>query len=404
MRRLELALDPLRRRREHGVARARSARPCHRRRAGPRNVHGPRFRTPGGRPNCHAVVRGSGDEGGVPPRDDDGDHGGGAALRGLRLCTGRAGAERAGRWYSRAAGQDGKTAELRRGSMCDSEYGKPFIVDTSMTRRSAVLALSSAAVMAGLPTAAFAANVTETDVMVPTPDGSADAVLFHPAGSGSWPAVLMWPDILGLRPVFREMGRRLAAEGYTVLVPNPFYRTKRAPIVTGAFDFNDPKQRDSIMSLRSTLTDTGIDKDAATFIAFLDKQKQTNRRKGAGVQGYCFSGPFAFQTAAVRSDRIRAVGTFHGGGLVTKDAKSPHLLIPRTKASFVVAIARNDDQKQPDAKDTLKATFAAAKRPATVEVYPADHGWCVAGGGSYNEVAAERAWAELLRLYRTNLI
>jgi len=288
--------------------------------------------------------------------------------------------------------------------MCDSDNHQGYIADTSVTRRSVVLTLSSVAAAAGLPSAALAADVTETDVMVPTPDGSADAALFHPAGTGSWPAVLMWPDILGLRPVFREMGRRLAAAGYTVLVPNPFYRTKRAPIVTGAFDFNDPKQRDSIMSLRSTLTDTGIDKDAATFIAFLDKQKQTNRRKGAGVQGYCFSGPFAFQTAAVRSDRIRAVGTFHGGGLVTKDAKSPHLLIPRTKASFVVAIAHNDDQKQPDAKDVLKATFAAAKRPATVEVYPADHGWCVAGSQAYDHASAERAWAELLRLYRANLV
>jgi carboxymethylenebutenolidase len=265
------------------------------------------------------------------------------------------------------------------------------------------LTISSVAAVVGLPTAALAANVTEIDVMVPTPDGSADAVLIHPTGSGSWPAVLMWPDILGLRPVFREMGRRLAAAGYTVLVPNPFYRTKRAPIVTGAFDFNDPKQRDSVMSLRSTLTDAGIDKDAAAFMTFLDRQKQTNRRKGAGVQGYCFSGPFAFHTAAVRSDRIRAVGSFHGGGLVTKDADSPHLLIPKTKASFVVAIARNDDQKQPDAKEILKASFAAAKRPALVEVYPADHGWCVPGGPSYDRPSADRAWAELLRLYRANL-
>src|SRR6476661_6458863 len=272
-----------------------------------------------------------------------------------------------------------------------------------MTRRSAVLALSSAAVMAGLPTAAFAANVTESDVMVPTPDGHADAVMFHPAGSGSRPAVLMWPDILGLRPVFREMGRRLAAQGYTVLVPNPFYRTRRAPIVTGPFDFNDPKQLQPLLDLKATLTDAAIDRDATAFITFLDRQKQTNRRKGAGVQGYCFSGPFAFHTGAVRSDRIKAVATFHGGGLVTKDATSPHLLIPKTKASFVVAIARNDDQKQPEAKDTLKKAFAAAKRPAIVEVYPADHGWCVAGSPPYDQASAEKAWAELLRLYKTNL-
>ena len=173
--------------------------------------------------------------------------------------------------------------------------------------------------------------------------------------------------------------------------------------MTGAFDFNNPQDRVKLNGLRDALTPAAIDKDAAAFITFLDAQKQTNRRKGAGVQGYCFSGPFAFHTGAVRSDRIRAVATFHGGGLVTKDADSPHLLIPKTKASFVVAIARNDDQKQPDAKGTLKATFAAAKRPATVEVYPADHGWCVPGSQTYDQASAERAWAALLRLYRANL-
>ena len=288
--------------------------------------------------------------------------------------------------------------------MCDSDNNQGFIVDTSFTRRSVVLTLSSAAAAAALPTAAFAANGIETDVMVPTPDGTADAVLFHPAGAGSWPAVLMWPDILGLRPVFREMGRRLAAEGYTVLVPNPFYRVKRAPIVTGPFDFGNKQDMAKLEGLRDALTDATIDRDAAAYITFLDKQKATNKAKAAGVQGYCCSGPFAFHTGAARSDRIRAVATFHGGGLVTKDANSPHLLIPKTKASFVVAIARNDDQKQPDAKDILKATFAAAKRPAIVEVYPADHGWCVPGSQTYDQASAERAWAELLRLYRANLV
>jgi len=156
--------------------------------------------------------------------------------------------------------------------------------------------------------------------------------------------------------------------------------------------------------LRDALTDAAIDRDAAAYIAFLDKQKATNKRKAAGVQGYCFSGPFAFHTGAARSDRIRAVATFHGGGLVTKDASSPHLLIPKTRASFVVAIARNDDQRQPDAKNILKAAFAAAKRPAIVEVYPADHGWCVPGSQTYDQASAERARAELLRLYRANLV
>lgn len=287
--------------------------------------------------------------------------------------------------------------------MCESDNHQGFIVDTSVTRRSVVLTLSSVAAAAALPGMALAADVTETDVMVPTPDGKADAVLFHPAGAGSWPAVLMWPDILGLRPVFREMGRRLAAAGYTVLVPNPFYRVKRAPIVTGPFDFNNPQDRAKLEGIRDALTDAAIDRDATGFIAFLDQQKQTNRRKAAGVQGYCFSGPLAFRTAAARADRIRAVATFHGGSLVTKEADSPHLLIPKTKASFVVAIAQNDDQKQPEAKGVLKSAFTAAKRPAIVEVYPADHGWCVPGSQTYDQASAERAWAELLRLYRSKL-
>src|SRR5437868_4836593 len=287
--------------------------------------------------------------------------------------------------------------------MCDSDNHQGFVVDTSVTRRSVVLSMSAAAAVTGLPTAAFAADVVEKDVMVPTPDGHADAALFYPGGSGSWPAVLMWPDILGLRPVFREMGRRLASAGYMVLVPNPFYRVKRAPIVSGPFDFNNPQDMAKLNGLRDALTGSAIDRDAAAFISFLDKQKQTNRRRAAGVQGYCFSGPYAFHTGAVRSDRIRAIATFHGGGLVTKDATSPHLLIAKTKASFVVAIAQNDDRKQPDAKDVLKAAFAAAKRPAVVEVYPADHGWCVPGSQAYNEPAAEKAWAELLKLDRSAL-
>jgi carboxymethylenebutenolidase len=288
--------------------------------------------------------------------------------------------------------------------MCDSENNESFIVDASFTRRSVVLGMSSATAAAALPSAASATTrVIETGVNVTTADGPADAVLFHPSGSGSWPAVLMWPDILGLRPVFREMGQRLAEQGYVVLVPNPFYRTNRAPVVTGSYDFGNAQQREELMAIRGKLTDEMVDRDSAAFVSFLDQHKATDRSRGAGVQGYCFSGPFAFHTGAVRSDRVRAIATFHGGGLVSNEAASPHLLIPKTKASYVVAIARNDDARQPEAKDVLKAAFAAAKRPAMVEIYPADHGWCVPGSQAYNEPAAERAWAELLRLYRTAL-
>ncbi|MEO6248984.1 MAG: dienelactone hydrolase family protein [Sphingomicrobium sp.] len=287
--------------------------------------------------------------------------------------------------------------------MCDQHDDESLIVDTSLTRRTALLAMSSVVAATALPDAAFAAAVIERDVTVKTADGACDAALFRPSGRGTFPAVLLWPDILGLRPVFREMGRRLAAQGYVVLVPNPFYRVRRAPIVTGPFDFGDKVAMGKLMALKADLTDARIDSDSSALLSFLDAQKQTDRRRGMGVQGYCFSGPFAFRAAALRPARVRAVATFHGGGLVTKDANSPHLLIPRTRAAFLTAIAQNDDHNQPDAKDILKASFAAAKRPATVEIFPADHGWTVAGSQAYNEKAAERAWAELMTLYRTKL-
>jgi len=285
--------------------------------------------------------------------------------------------------------------------MCDSEIHPGLIEDRTLSRRAFVVIAGAAA---GLASTAFAADVVERDVTIQTPDGSADGALFHPAGKGPWPAVLMWPDIMGLRPVFREMGRRLAGAGYVVLVPNPFYRSRKAPVVEGSFDFSKPENRERLMGYRKAMTDAGIDKDAAAFLGFLDAQKETAKGKKAGVQGYCMGGPLAFRTAAIAPNRIGAVGSFHGAGLVTEEPSSPHLLIPKTRAAFLVAIARNDDARQPEAKDALKAAFAAAKRPATVEVYPADHGWCVPGSQVYDEASAEKAWGELMTLYKTNLV
>jgi carboxymethylenebutenolidase len=246
--------------------------------------------------------------------------------------------------------------------------------------------------------------VVETDVTVRTPDGAADAALFHPAGAGSWPAVLVWLDIMGLRPVFRQIGRRLAAEGYVVLVPNPFYRSRRAPVVSGSFDFSNPESRKTLFAYREAMTDEGVDKDAAAYLAFLDAQRQTAKRKRAGVQGYCMGGPLSFRTAAAVPSRVGAVASFHGGGLVADAPNSPHLLIPKTNAAFLIAVAQNDDAREPTAKDRLKEAFRAASRSATVDVYSADHGWCVPGSQAYNEPAAERAWAELTRLYKANLL
>jgi carboxymethylenebutenolidase len=292
--------------------------------------------------------------------------------------------------------------------MCGNGNHQGFIEDTSATRRDVLLSLAALSAASGcraMPTAhekpVF--NVAERDVAVRTADGSADAALFTPAGKGRWPAVLMWPDILGLRPVFREMGKRLAGQGYVVLVPNPYYRVRKAPVVEGAFDFNSKADVAKIMAFRQALTDAMVDRDAAAYVDFLDAQPQTDTRRKSAVQGYCMSGPLSFRTAAVRPDRIGAVATFHPGALVTDQPSSPHLLIPKTRAAYLVLIARNDAAQMPREKPTLDAAFGAAHRPATVEVYPADHGWCVAGSQTYDEKQAERAWAELLPYYRRSL-
>jgi carboxymethylenebutenolidase len=292
--------------------------------------------------------------------------------------------------------------------MCGDGNHQGFIADTSLTRRTLLFTIGAAAAASGIAVPAFAEDagakpVSEKDVLVKTADGSADAALFTPAGRGKWPAVLMWPDILGLRPVFREMGKRLAAQGYVVLVVNPYYRAKKAPVITGPFDFNSPADTKKLMVFREGLTDAMVDRDSAAYVTFLDAQPQTDKRRKAAVQGFCFSGPLSFRTAAVRPDRIGAVSTFHPAALVTDKPSSPHLLIPKTRAAFLVLIAKNDAEHMPKEKATLVAAFKAARRPAKVEVYPANHGWTVAGSQTYDEQQAERAWAELLPFLRANI-
>jgi carboxymethylenebutenolidase len=292
--------------------------------------------------------------------------------------------------------------------MCGDGNHQGIIADTSLTRRTVLLTLSAVAASSGMAVPAFAEDagakpVSEKDVLVKTADGNADAALFYPAGRGKWPAVLMWPDILGLRPVFREMGKRLAAQGYVVLVVNPYYRAKKAPVITGPFDFNSPADTKKLMVFREGLTDAMVDRDSAAYVTFLDAQPQTDKRRKAAVQGFCFSGPLSFRTAAVRPDRIGAVSTFHPAALVTDKPSSPHLLIPKTRAAFLVLIAKNDAEHMPKERATLDAAFKAAHRPAKVEVYPANHGWTVAGSQTYDEQQAERAWAELLPFLRANI-
>ena len=287
--------------------------------------------------------------------------------------------------------------------MCDDDIHPGLVTDSRLSRRSFGLMTLSVAGLATSPALAQSTAV-EQDVTVKTADGDCDAVLFHPKAEGQYPAVLVWTDIMGLRPAFRDIGRRLAEQGYVVLVPNPFYRSAKAPVIGDNANFSDPATRARLTGYRAAMKDDGVDSDARAYLAFLDAQPQTAKGRKAGVQGYCMGGALSFRTAAAVPGRIAAVGSFHGGnGLVTKDANSPHLLIAKTNATYLVCQAQNDDAQQPTVKDDLKAAFAAARRPATVEVYHADHGWCVKGSAVYNEAEAERAWSNLTALYKAQL-
>ena len=288
--------------------------------------------------------------------------------------------------------------------MCDEFIHPGLVTDSRLSRRGFAAMTVAAAGVAANPALAQS-NVVEKDVQVKTADGMCDAALFYPTAKGTYAAVLMWPDIMGLRPAFRDMGRRLAAQGYVVLVPNPFYRSAKAPVIGDNFDFSNPEQRAKLMGYRGAMTNDGIDHDAAAYLAFLDAQPQTAKNKKAGVQGYCMGGALSFRTAAVVSNRIGAVGSFHGGnGLVTDKPDSPHLLIAKTNAAYLICQAQNDDAQNSKMKDDLKAAFAAAGKTATVDVYQANHGWCVKGGAVYNEAEAERAWSNLTALYKANLV
>ena len=245
-----------------------------------------------------------------------------------------------------------------------------------------------------LPQAANAVAVSESDVSVKTPDGAADCYFVHPA-SGTAPGVLIWPDIFGLRPAFRQMGKRLAESGYSVLVVNPFYRTKKAPTA----DSGAATPIEQVRPLAQTLSDTTHMTDAKAFIAWLDGQSSVAKNRRIGTQGYCMGGPIAFRTAAAVPNRVGAVASFHGGGLVTDKPNSPHLQASETKAQFLIAIAANDDMRSPNEKNVLKETFAKANLPAEIEVYAGAHGWCPPDSRVYNEGQAEKAWSRLLELY-----
>jgi len=282
--------------------------------------------------------------------------------------------------------------------MCDQDHFDDdrveFEAQGLVTRRQFGVLLGAGMLMM-LPKVVDAVAVTESDVMVTTPDGTADGYFVHPA-SGTAAGVLLWPDIFGLRPANRQMAKRLAESGYSVLVVNPFYRTKKAPTADKGAATPIPE----LMPLAQSLTATTQMTDAKAFIGWLDQQPSVAKNRKIGTQGYCMGGPIAFRTAAAVPDRVGAVASFHGGGLVTAQPDSPHLLAAKTKAQLLVAIAANDDARSPNEKNVLKDTFAAAKLPAEIEVYEgAAHGWCPPDSSVYNEPQAEKAWSRLLALY-----
>jgi carboxymethylenebutenolidase len=287
-------------------------------------------------------------------------------------------------------------------NMCDQDHidqdREEYEARGLVTRKQFGIILGAGMAMM-LPKVANAAAVTESDVNITTPDGIADCYFVHPA-SGTAPGVLMWPDIFGLRPAFRQMGKRLAESGYTVLVVNPFYRVKKAPTA----DAGAATPTRDLTPLMNALTETTHMTDAKAFIGWMDTQSSVAKNRKMGTQGYCMGGPMAFRTAAAMPDRIGAVGSFHGAALVTKAPNSPHLQAAMSKAQFLIAIAANDDQRAPTDKDVMKESFAKANLLAEIEVYTgAAHGWCPPDTAVYNEPQAEKAWSRLMALYGKTL-
>lgn len=279
-------------------------------------------------------------------------------------------------------------------------------------RRGFVASVGAGLAVSAVSVSGAGLEVVETNVDIKTADGTCDAAFIHPK-SGAHAGVIIWPDAFGLRPAMREMGKRLAAEGYSVLVPNPYYRVAKDPFTDAStFSFSNPADRQKLQPLMGSITKDGaVETDAPAFVEFLDSQKQVNKSKKIGTQGYCMGGPLVFRTCACVPDRLGAGATFHGGGLVTKNPNSPHLLIPKMHSQMLIAIAASDDKGQPDAKDKLKESFDEAHLKAEIEVYTGTyHGWCVPdmpkqanGDATYSKPDAERAWSRLLVLYKSAL-
>ncbi|MCX2802382.1 dienelactone hydrolase family protein [Microbulbifer thermotolerans] len=294
--------------------------------------------------------------------------------------------------------------------MCDEDSNREaeaYYRRHGMTRRAFGKTGLGAALAMMLPWSAWAQEVKESKVVVETPDGEADAYFVHPA-KGRHPAVIMWPDIFGMRPAFRQMGRRLAESGYAVLVVNPYYRSTHAQLIPDEARVIDPDLRKAVWprakALAGTLSPATCVTDGRAFVRFLDRQPSVDTGKRIGVVGYCMTGSYTFRLAADMPERIGAGASFHGGGLVTDGEDSPHRLVPEMKAGFLIAIAQNDDERDPGAKTALRTAFDSAELPAEIEVYEGTlHGWCPPDSAVYNREQAERAWGRLQALLARNL-
>ena len=272
-------------------------------------------------------------------------------------------------------------------------------------REFAKLSVAAGVAIAAAGGVEAAGPIAERGVDIKTADGMCDAVLVSPQGQGRAPAVLVWPDAYGLRPAAIDIGRRLTANGYAALVVNQFYRARRAPVFPPGFSFQNPDDRAQLMALMSVLDQPTVTRDARAFIAFLDKQPEVDTRKKMGTVGFCMGGKMTIWTAAVAPGRVGAAASFHGGGLVTDKPDSPHTQIAATQAAYHIAIASDDDEKEPQSKTVLKETLAAAHRPATLEVYPgAKHGWMMGDSQVHNAEQAERGWTAMLALYKGALV
>ena len=290
--------------------------------------------------------------------------------------------------------------------MCDDvtqQDAEDFLRAKGLTRREFSQQGAAVTLAALLPAVADAADVVEQDVMVQTPDGMADCYFVHPA-TGQHAGVIVWPDVMGIRPAFRGMGKRLAESGYSVLVVNPYYRTAKGQVLPAGKTFGDPGVRDLLMPHARSLSPTTCVTDGRAFVNYLDGQNSVDTDRKIGTTGYCMTGSYTMRLAAAIPDRIGAGGSFHGGGLATDKEDSPHLLVPQMKAGMLIAIAENDDERDPQAKVLLRQAFDAAGVDAEIEVYEgALHGWCVPGSPVYNEPQAERAWSRLLTLFEREL-